>query len=176
MLRTTASLIAAALLTACAGTPAVQSGFPSVAPALSTEPATSKSTLPGQYSGSTNDSQIGKHGKGTADLSQAGKAVGGAFGFHYPSQSIVGSAALNVKGDALSGIFSAPVGSVECTFTLAATYDAQTHMLAGTYTAKHGCTGESGNFHLKERCYYIDGARTHFDGRVRPAAGGLKPC
>lgn len=134
-----------------------------------------KSTIAGQYQGTGNDSQYGK-GQGAADLSQSGKAVGGALGFEYQPQKVDGSVALIDKTGALAGTMTATIGSVACSFTVAATYDDQKFTLDGTYTAKHGCSGETGTFKLKERCYYIDGMRTLNPRRARPAVGGLKPC
>jgi hypothetical protein len=173
MLRTITSVLAAAALAGCASSTPVQSSIPSTTTGAAI-PAT-KSTIAGQYQGTGNDSQYGK-GQGAADLSQSGKAVGGALGFEYQPQQVDGSVALIDKTGSLAGTMTATIGSAACTFTVAATYDDQHFTLDGTYTAKHGCTGETGTFKLKERCYYIDGIRTRNARRARPAAGGLKPC
>lgn len=173
MLRAIMSVLAAATLAGCAGSTPVQSSIPSTISGAAI-PAT-KSTIAGQYQGTGKDSQYGK-GQGAADLSQSGKAIGGALGFEYQPQKVDGSAALIDKAGTLTGTMTATIGSVACSFTVAAAYDDQKFTLDGTYTAKHGCTGETGTFKLKERCYYIDGIRTHNAPRARPAAGGLKPC
>ncbi|HEY1681922.1 MAG TPA: hypothetical protein VGF98_09825 [Candidatus Tumulicola sp.] len=167
------SVLAAAALTGCAASTPVQSSIPSTTTGAAIPAA--KSTIAGQYQGTGKDSQYGK-GEGAADLSQSGKAVGGALGFEYQPQNVDGSAALIDKAGALAGTMTVTIGSVACSFTVAAAYDDQKFTLDGTYTAKHGCTGETGTFKLKERCYYIDGIRTHNARRARPAAGGLKPC
>lgn len=172
MFRTIVSVLAAAVLAGCASSTPVQSSIPSTTgaaiPGL-------KSMIAGQYQGTGNDSQYGK-GQGAADLSQSGKAVGGALGFDYQPQKVAGSAALIDKAGSLAGTMSATIGSDTCSFTVAATYNDQKFTLDGTYTAKHGCSGETGTFKLKEQCYYVDGMPTHNARRARPAAGGLKPC
>jgi hypothetical protein len=173
MLRTIISVLAVAAFAGCASSTPVQSSIPSTTTGAALPAA--KSTIAGQYQGTGNDSTFGK-GQGAADFSQSGKAVGGALGFDYQPQKVAGSAALIDKSGTLAGTMTATIGSAACSFTVAATYDDQKFTLDGTYTAKHGCSGETGTFKLKERCYYVDGARTRNARRARPAAGGLKPC
>ncbi|HEY1429126.1 MAG TPA: hypothetical protein VGF18_06105 [Candidatus Tumulicola sp.] len=169
-----AAIVAVALLAGCAGGPAAGPSV-SVAPANGDAMPTVMSTIPGQYKGSATDSTFGK-GKATADLSKAGMAVGGDFAFNYSPDPVTGSVGLDVKQNALSGVFTSTIGSTACSFTVAAMYDPTKYTLDGTYTAKHGCTGESGSFKFKEECYYVDGLRVNDRERARPNIGGLRPC
>jgi hypothetical protein len=169
-----AAIVTVALLTGCAGGPAAGPSD-SVAPMQNDARPAVKNTIPGQYKGSATDSQFGK-GKATADLSKAGMAVGGELVFNYSPNPVTGSASLNARQNQLSGVFTSTIGSTACSFTVSATYDPSAFTLDGTYTAKHGCTGESGSFKFKEACYYVDGLRTREFNGARPSLTGLKPC
>jgi hypothetical protein len=164
---------AIALVAGCAGGPAAGPNG-SVAPAQIDARPAAQSKIPGQYLGRATDTKF-LRGKATVDLSQAGKAVGGDFKFSF-HKALRGTMALSVAKNDLAGVMTATVRSQECTFNVSATYDPQAFTLDGSYTAKNGCSGESGTFTLTEQCYYLDAARTHSLDEVRPAAGGLKPC
>jgi hypothetical protein len=173
MIRRTVATVAIALLAGCAGGPAAgPSG--SVAPANADAMPAVKSTIPGQYLGRATDTKF-LRGKASIDLSEAGKSVGGDFKFKF-HKPLKGTMALSVAKNDLGGVMTATVGEQACTFNATATYDPQGYTLDGSYTAKSGCSGESGTFTMKEQCYYLDAAHVRSPGEARPAAGGLKPC
>ncbi|HEY3674831.1 MAG TPA: hypothetical protein VGK84_02455 [Candidatus Tumulicola sp.] len=174
MIRRTVAIATIALVAGCGGGQAAAPSGGAVTPGLNVAPAASQSTIPGQYIGRATDTKF-RHGKLRADLSQAGKAVGGDFKFKF-KKPVNGSVALGVAKNDLAGVMTATIGSQACTFTMSATYDPQAYTLDGSYAAKNGCSAESGTFTLEEQCYYIDGFRSHSPEAVRPAAGGLKPC
>lgn len=171
--RRIAAIVTVALLAGCSGGPAAGPNG-SIAPGISDAQPAAKSPIPGQYIGRATDSKF-LRGKAAADLSEAGRSVGGDFNFKF-HKPLRGSVALSVAQNDLAGVMTATIKSQACTFTVNATYDPSAYTLDGTYTAKNGCTGESGTFDLKEQCYYVNALRVNDSQRVRPAAGGLKPC
>jgi hypothetical protein len=173
MMRRMFVAVTIALAAGCAGGPAAGPNG-AFAPVQNDARPAAQSTIPGQYIGRATDTKF-LRGKAAVDLSGAGKAVGGdfKFSFHKP---LKGTIALSVAKNDLAGVMTANVRSQACTFNVSATYDPQGYTLDGSYTAKNGCSGESGTFDLKEQCYYLDAARTHSLEQARPAAGGLKPC
>ncbi|HEY1654605.1 MAG TPA: hypothetical protein VGF86_05800, partial [Candidatus Tumulicola sp.] len=107
--------------------------------------------------------------------------VGGRLKLTYAGQKVLNSVALTVaKTDALSGSAVATIGQAACTFSVNATYDATTFVMAGSYAATNACSGESGTFTMKEVCYYQQSAGIRSEVRsrrpVRPNAGGLHGC
>jgi hypothetical protein len=175
MMRRILATATIALLAGCAGGPAAAPGGSSALPQSEAKPA-AQSKIPGQYAGTGDDVKLGTT-KAAADLSQAGNAIGGSLQLKFPAPDAMhGAVAMNAKQNSLSGFWTATVGTATCTFAVSATYDPTAYTLDGKYTAKRNCSGDSGTFALKERCYYVDGLRAHLLDSARPAAGGVKPC
>jgi hypothetical protein len=140
-------------LTACAtnsssGVPSAGTGAqPGVAPQAIQNDS-------GQYNGSMQDSVLGT-GSASASLAQDSHAVGGSVAVSYGSSNVSYSFAAHTQtGLSLSGAQVAFLGSGVCTFSVTATYDANSHVLAGTYQAVRGCAGENGSFSLTEDCSF----------------------
>jgi hypothetical protein len=174
MIRRTLVAATIALVAGCAGGAGAGSSSSATLPQSDARPA-AQSTIPGQYFGKFTDTRF-RSGKASADLSESGKSVGGEFKFTFAHKPVTAPVALAVAKDDLAGIMTATIKAEACSFTVSATYDPQAYTLDGTYTAKNGCSGESGTFDFKENCYYIDGMRAQSMDAVRPAAGGVKPC
>jgi hypothetical protein len=89
----------------------------------------------------------------------------------YASSTITSSVALVANGSSVNGTSVSGTGSLYCTFASTSTYNAKTHVMSGSFSAVYGCTGDSGTFTLKQKCYY----RGANDEDVLPAVGP-KPC
>lgn len=138
----------------------------------------------GEFGGKVNDSVYGS-GFGTGSLAQVQHEVGGyvTITYYNSAQTTVTNAftASTQSGLALSGAEVGRIDSDTCSFKMSATYNPTSHVLAGTYEAVHGCSGESGSFSLTKGCYY---PRTGLDDDlslpVAPAQAhpnsGLHPC
>lgn len=124
----------------------------------------------GQYAGTLDDSSLGQ-GHARASIAQFGGSAGGPIVATFASAKRANATAGTLDGDgALRGTMVANVGSVACTFRFSARYDGSTHVLNGSYRAIDECSGDSGTFALKERCYYV------LHAEIRRDVGGLKPC
>lgn len=147
----------------------------SYAPASSSEAAPALAdagllNVAGEYAGTVNDATLG-NGRGRASISQFGSSTGGPIAYTFASAKRANSAAGTLGGDgSLRGTMVATVASVACTFKFSGSYDNSTHVLSGSYRAVHACSGDSGTFTLKEKCYYV----LHAD--IRPNVGGLMRC
>lgn len=173
--RSAPMLVAFALaLSACSG--AATGGVPATgaAPAAVARQTgdTSPTNVGGQYAGTVDDSVYGS-GSAGASLAQYGAGAGGDVAFVYGTQIVNAQIGAQIaSGNALPGTIVA--GSRPCSFNVSATYDAAKHKLTGSYAAFSGCKGETGQFSLKEQCYYVrnrGGSATR-----RPDTPGLKPC
>jgi hypothetical protein len=160
------------LLSACAGS---ASGVPS--PAQAAQAATSraandaKSTnLSGEWSGKQTDIAYGT-GKAKASYTQYNNGLGGVLTVKFANSSATSSVALSVSGSTVNGTTVALSGSFYCTFSTTSTYDPSTHTMSGSYQAVYGCTGDSGTFTLKHKCFYKG---TGSDA-IRPD-NGPRPC
>ncbi len=168
-----AGLLAASLsLVACAGnggnaTPAAAA--PAQA-AQGQDPAPSVANVGGQYAGTMKDSVLGK-GHATASLAQYRNAAGGPIVSAYGSTTVSASlAAVAGANNVVSGTIVASTASATCTLKFGGVYDSVAFRLSGSYVGVGGCSGESGTFDLKQKCYYVrDGAS------VRPDHGPA-PC
>jgi hypothetical protein len=137
-------------------------------------PNIAMTNVAGQYSGVVHDSTLQK-GSATITLTQSGMAAGGTFNAIYSSSKSVQSVvALSLSGRAnLRGTSVGTVVSATCTFNEQAVYHPATYRLTGSYTAIHGCSGETGTFAVKEECYYVIPTATDV---VKPEIVGLHPC
>lgn len=123
----------------------------------------------GEYAGSVNDGSVSGHARGS--ISQFGASAGGPIAFTLASKKRANAAAVTLDSDgSMRGTMVATVAQVACTFKLSASYDDSKHVLSGSFRAVHECSGDSGTFSLKERCYYV------LRADIRRDIGGLKPC
>ncbi|HZV76724.1 MAG TPA: hypothetical protein VFF63_03075 [Candidatus Babeliales bacterium] len=111
----------------------------------------------GEWSGKFVDSAYGK-GKGSASYGQYQTAIGGILSVKYKSGTLTASVVQVASGLTVDGTTIGGSGSLYCSFSTTGTYDPTTHVLAGSYKAVNGCTGETGTFALKHTCYYKGGA------------------
>ena len=110
----------------------------------------------GQYSGSVEDSIVG-YAFATASLAQQKHNVGGVVNETINNENDTNPIVLHASGTTLTGAEVAPnppVGSGPCSFSVKARYNTGNFVLSGSYTAVHGCSGESGTFSLTENCSY----------------------
>lgn len=169
--RAVGTAIALTVLTACAG---AAGGVPVAG--VSTQGAAIRDrgpaypNLSGEYSGPFVDNVYGK-GKGSAIYSQYQSAFGGQLTIKYKTQAVAASVSQTYSGGTVNGSTAGGAGSIYCTFSTAANYDTSTHILSGSFTAAHGCAGESGTFSLKHLCTFK--GTTHED--IRPD-NGPHPC
>ena len=170
---TAAGMVAASLsLVACAGNGG-NAAPTAVAPAqaaLGQDPGASVANVGGQYAGTVKDSVLGK-GHATASLAQYRNAAGGPIVSAYRSTTLTASlAAVAGANNVVSGTIVASNASATCTFKFGGVYDSVAFRLSGSYVGVGGCSGESGRFELKQKCYYVrDGAS------IRPDHGPA-PC
>lgn len=130
-------------------------------------PAPKPANVAGQYRGTVTDTAFGS-GKALGDFSQTGTTVGGRLKLTYGSETILNSVAMKLAhANSLSGSAVATIGKVACTFAISATYDSTTFDLTGNYSASNGCSGESGTFAMKERCYYSQSRLLHEETATR---------
>jgi hypothetical protein len=133
----------------------------------------------GEYDGSIQDSTFG-NGSASASLAQHAQGVGGYLTATYGSTSITNAVVLQTQtGLTVTGGEVANTSSGVCTFSMSATFDKKTNVLAGTYAAVHGCAGESGSFSLTKDCYYPRGGLDAVQSWSRTPAQpdhGLRQC
>jgi hypothetical protein len=172
---TSITLAVAIGLTACgsgsAGSPAVGIGQSSTAARTSGEPA--PRNYSGDYAGTVKDSLYNK-GSIKATFAQYQTAVGGSMTQDEISRTGTMTASFGVTaGTTLTGTavekFGVGTSSTACVYTIGGTYNAATHRLRGSYQAVHNCSGETGTFTMKQKCFY---PRPGADADV----GGLKMC
>ena len=143
------------LLSACAES---SSGVPSAAQAFQ-QPASrvasdaKAANLSGEWAGKQTDIAYGT-GKAKATYTQYQSGLGGVLTVKFANSSATSSVALAINGSSVNGTTVAVTGSFYCTFSTTSTYDAKTHVMSGNYQAVYGCTGDSGSFTLKHKCYY----------------------
>jgi hypothetical protein len=155
-----ASLTAAALLalTACNS---------------STSPSTTSTPQPanisGDYSGTVQDAQAGS-GSATGTLAQHGTSAGGAITFTPNSGSLTAQMSLSINAsNAISGaiVIDYPNGTT-CTFGTTGSYDTNTNVLSGSYSAKTNCSGDTGTYNLTQQC--TDTVTSSLRRRLSPPA------
>jgi len=156
-------------LTACGTGTASPLGAPAAGTASKVSNDATIRNLSGQYAGSVKDSKYNK-GSVTASFAQYQTSVGGDMTPTEGSRSSTMSVSFSVaSGTTFTGTAAATVGSAVCVYNIAAVYNSSTHNLKGTYQAAHGCSGESGSFKMKQKCFY---AKPGADADI----GGLKMC
>lgn len=170
----TVSLASAFVLAACAGSTGANppAGNASAARAAAVAPDAPPTIdgVAGEFSGTVNDSVIGK-GKANFKLSQiVGGQAGGSMQLKFGTIEKVSSAvALDASNPkSISGNAVALFGtSPPCTLTISAKFNRKTFTLTGSYKAFNNClSGQSGTFSAKEQCYYVV---------AKPIAEGLRP-
>jgi hypothetical protein len=151
------------------GAPSVSLAAPAMAVRIGDDTVPNRS---GQYAGKVKDS-VYKLGKASESLGQSGSSVGGTLSVAYSNGKVSESVALTVNGASAKGsTIIKIVGGTYCAFSTSSTYDSKTNEVTGTYSAIHGCTGETGTFELKHQCTYVTGA----DEDVWRPQTGPKPC
>ncbi len=167
--RIAAAIGAALILSACGGSTAAPAGISVEQPTTNGVTADARVyNFSGEYSGLITDSVHGT-GKAKAKISQEKTALGGAMTIGgSPTIAYFSWIAAAAKVDG-SSVFVSSSGY--CSFSNTATYNTTTFVLAGSYKAVHGCTGETGAYKLKHHCYYKMSAAND----IRPETGP-HPC
>jgi hypothetical protein len=161
--------LSALILAACGGaggTPPASTALQQTSPQI--VPDAALRNLSGQYGGTIID-KPGGMGKLSASLAQYKSAMGGSFRAKSGTSTKSYLVAFSIStGNTLGGtiIFAK---TPTCTLITSAKYDTKTLMLSGKYKALNGCTGESGTYAVKQKCYYV------LNGAIRPE-NGLKQC
>lgn len=127
-------------------------------------------TLSGHYTGTFK----GPNGLGMATASLAEyhtSAIGGPLTVVYSTGPVAASVALAETALNVSGSIVTTSGHSYCTFSASGKYEVATHKLKGSYQAVYGCSGETGSFVLKQKCYYKGSGSED----IRPDVGG-RPC
>ncbi len=164
--------IAGAFLTACAGSGG--SGVPNATSSLGAtenffDQEAGVVALSGEYAGKYHDSVHGTLSI-KAFLSQSQSALGGVLVNDGGSQGPVAIIAWNVSGRTISGnnLGPAATGSSLCTFTMNGKH--KYRRLSGSFSATHGCSGETGTFTLFHKCYFqgMGSAAIRTETRVKP--------
>lgn len=143
------------ILTACASS---TSGVPNASQAPA-EPSsrivnnTKPVNLSGEWAGKQTDIAYGT-GKAKATYTQYQNGLGGVLTVKFANSTATSSVALAINGSNVNGTTVASSGTFYCTFSTTSTYDAATHVMSGSYQAVYGCTGDSGTFTLKHKCFY----------------------
>jgi hypothetical protein len=170
-----APTLAAAMLTACAGSGG-NGNVPNAASPLAAARArfgqdSSNIALSGKYVG-----KFRNKGQGVSKvlliLSQSQDTLGGAVISKEGSQGLGGVIAWTASGHTITGTGVGPekgTGSGYCTFSMSGTY--KYRRLTGTYSATYGCSGQTGTFKFWHNCYFKEAGSED----IRPE-GGVKPC
>ena len=157
-------------LAACAGSsgttpPGSSSAGLAAAPAPQAPPAIDG--IAGEFTGTVNDSVLGK-GKAKFALSQlVGGQAGGSMTLTFGKLAKVSSAvALDASTKKIAGNAVALFGSnPPCTLTISAKFNRKAFTLTGSYKAFNNCAGQTGTFSAREQCYYVV---------AKPIAEGLR--
>lgn len=111
------------------------------------------SNISGDYTGTMADAQAGS-GPVTATLAQHGASAGGTItttttgGTLDVQVSVVLTASNSLAG---AMVIDESNGTV-CTFRTTASYDPNTNVISGSYTAVTNCTGDTGTYTLNQQC------------------------
>jgi hypothetical protein len=170
-----AACIALALALAACSSP----GGTSAAPGGSTTEVPAGSNivaflLAGQYNGTIQDSKHG-NGKAVLQLTAVAENAGGSLKQTYSATSVQGVVAFTLASTVAPNGSEVTLGSSPCTFSVDAAFNATKHVISGTFKAVNRCSGETGSFKLKQRCYYKMPPTVTGDGE-RPDTLGVKPC
>ena len=147
-LRFTACALAAALVAGCGS--GTNNG---TTPVMSTAP-----NISGDYTGTMNDAQSGAGQVNTATFAQAGYTAGGSMTGTFTATTLPVQMTLTITpvSNAISGsmvIDYPPAGTgPQCTFTTSGSFNQNTNVLSGSYTAVSGCSGDSGTYSLTQQC------------------------
>jgi hypothetical protein len=152
----TAAALAFAGLAGCAGSSAGNNGASNAGamPGFAAPAVARAFEAAGQYEGTVTDSALG-NGKVSFDLSRTGASAGGSLRETFATKTIRSAVAMSVaSNDTLSGTAIALLSN-PCSLQIDAKYNRKTHVLSGTYSAFHRCSGQTGTFRAKEQCYYV---------------------
>jgi hypothetical protein len=117
----------------------------------------SVSNISGDYMGTVKDGQ-GGNGTAKGTLAQHNSDAGGAIRVKGANQSVSVEVSLAVSStNSTSGAMVVdypPAGSGPVsTFSTTGTYDRSSNVLRGSYTAVHGCGGDTGTYKLTQLCH-----------------------
>jgi hypothetical protein len=165
-----APTITAAILTACVGSGSVPNASSLGAAQNRFSQEADGVALSGEYAGKYHDSVHGTLNI-KAFFSQSQSALGGVLVNDGGSQGPVAIIAWNASARTIVGndLGPAATGSNLCTFSMIGKY--KYRRLSGSYSATHGCSGETGTFTLWHRCYF----KGMESDAIRPEIR-LKPC
>jgi hypothetical protein len=172
--RVAAGTAAAALLTACSSSGNAAMPTAASATQASANHAASPAktyNLSGEWKGTQTDIAYGT-GKASASYTQYQNGVGGILTVKFANATATSSVALVANGTTVNGTTVASSGgSFYCTFSTTSTYDPKKQVMSGSYSAVYGCTGDSGTFKLRQKCYYSGTGSND----IRPE-NGPHPC
>ena len=122
------------------------------APAVQPQPVLPN--ISGDYAGTIADSQNGT-GDATATFAQNGSSAGGAITVTGQSATFTAQTAITISAsNAYTGSMIVDYANgTTCTYGTAGTFDPQTYVLSGTYSAVAGCSGGTGKYTLTQQCY-----------------------
>jgi hypothetical protein len=166
-----AGTLAAAMLTACAGSGGIPNAASSLGAAQNPFGQEHPSiALSGEYVGKIHDNLYGTS-RNRLYLSQSQNMLGGAFVNGGGSHSLAAAIVWVAKGRSISGngVSKSQRSGGFCAFSMSANY--KYRRLTGSFTATNGCSGETGTFDLWHKCY-IKGLDSD---PIRPEAR-VKPC
>jgi hypothetical protein len=125
------------------------------------------SNISGDYAGTVVDSSAGTLAA-TALLAQHGSSAGGTITTAPGGTTLVSSLSLAIdSSNAVSGTMVQDLpGDITCSFAVTGSYATSTAVLAGSYHAITGCTGQTGTYTLTQSC-----TDTVTTGDKRPAFG-----
>lgn len=138
----------------------------------STVPTPPITAVAGDYVGTMTDSVLGTLAAKTT-LGQHGTTVGGSLALTAGTTAITEAVAWAIDGsNNVSGSGTATINGSGCSFAMTGAYDPATGIIAGSYTANTGCTGQTGTYSLTQQCTY-----TPAFGRMHGMTStGIKPC
>ncbi len=137
----TFGLIGVLVLSACNSS----NNGPFISPSPSPTPTPGPANVSGDYTGTIQDSANGA-GTVTGTFAQQGTNAGGSLTITSASVTTTADVSFAIAaGGALRGaiVIDYPSGTT-CTFSTTATYNFTTNVIAGTYSAVSGCSGQSG--------------------------------
>ena len=109
--------------------------------------------ISGDYAGTVVDSASGTL-PATSVLAQHGSSAGGTITTAPGGTTIVSSLALTIDAsNAVRGTMVQDLpGNVTCAFSVTGTYTTASAVLAGSYRAITGCTGQNGTYTMTQSC------------------------
>ncbi len=108
--------------------------------------------MSGDYGGTMQDAQNGA-GTATATFAQHGSNAGGAITIVRASGTVTADASFAIStSNTIAGTLVIDYPTQQCTYTTSGTFDPNSGVLTGTYSAITNCTGDTGSYSLTQSC------------------------